>query len=611
MGTESEKKQVASSASLHSSLSSLNETFYDAEEIKNMDQAGETNIAFQGIDLLFSNKLLEAEELLEQYHKTSAILSAGYSFVSFIKAIMSFDQDDMQTAMLRLRETEKLCNSLCARSSRFSVFKRSVLGTGGSSNEKDQAPLQEEEEIECVVIAGDTLLMQGFLLFMNQDSGYSSMLKGGYSLRKAYKCYEDAEKRINKLKKGRLSSSGGKGSKEDEEKAQRRLYELECSLHFGSGLLHLIVSLIPPKLMKIAELALGCSGNEEQGLNSLRESFDAKVTRSPFAGLILLWYYCVVSSFFPVSPEKEERRLKESERILERVLGQFPNSCLFLLMKGRYQRMTGDIEEAIDTQKLALENASSFLQMRHMCWYELGWMYMMMSEFTSAADMFRLLKEESMWSKAFYAYLSGINYAMSDDYDRAFELFEEVPALATRKFGGKAIAVERYALRKTKQLGGKSQSPGGSGGETAYKISEYECTLLVYEMIYFWNGFAVMDEESIKVIAEYLEESEEDDNCPETKFVSKMVRGGIYKALGDTDVAKDIFHDIVSNNDSIKENPHVFPFSHYELTLIYLSLSETKEASKHLSLVKKSSDYDMENRLNFMVHSVVKQLDKK
>lgn len=65
-------------------------------------------LAREGIKLLLNNKIEEAEELFNG-KKDNIQMAAGYCFVTFMNALMTFEEDKLEESLQSLRDIEKVC----------------------------------------------------------------------------------------------------------------------------------------------------------------------------------------------------------------------------------------------------------------------------------------------------------------------------------------------------------------------------------------------------------------------------------------------------------------------------------------------------------------------
>lgn len=66
------------------------------------------SLAREGIKLLLNNKIEEAEELFNG-EKDNIEMAAGYCFLTFMNALMTFEDDKLEEALQTLRDIERRC----------------------------------------------------------------------------------------------------------------------------------------------------------------------------------------------------------------------------------------------------------------------------------------------------------------------------------------------------------------------------------------------------------------------------------------------------------------------------------------------------------------------
>ena len=178
-----------------------------------------------------------------------------------------------------------------------------------------------EDRLIRQIVTGDSLLYQSILIFINQD--ITSYIKGGWCLRKAWKLYEKTLKEITQIHerakkregnpnpcttnhsahivvvpegipnggetptRGSRSSSFGSdsGSLDGKDVVDLPLTtstRLVGSVSFGYGILKLVVSLVPPKILKLIEF-LGFDGDRPSGLIHLDLASKTRDMKAPLA----------------------------------------------------------------------------------------------------------------------------------------------------------------------------------------------------------------------------------------------------------------------------------------------------------------------------------------
>lgn len=181
--------------------------------------------------------------------------------------------------------------------------------------------MSAEDRLIRQIVTGDCLLYESILIFINQD--ITSYIKGGWCLRKAWKLYERTLKeliaihdRLNKMT-DRLEHNGdashmvevpvgiptsksfpamhephpdssdsaslsGLNSRETIDLPLAVIKRLLGSVSFGHGLLQLVISLVPPKVLKIIEF-LGFEADRQSGLHELERASTTRDMKAPLA----------------------------------------------------------------------------------------------------------------------------------------------------------------------------------------------------------------------------------------------------------------------------------------------------------------------------------------
>ncbi|RZC32640.1 tetratricopeptide repeat protein 39C-like [Asbolus verrucosus] len=159
----------------------------NAESNEENEQVPDWLSAKRGIRMLINNNAKEAQELFCRY-PDSLTMFAGYSFATFMDALMTFEDDKLNLATSVLKEVERKCTS---ETGWFKSVKK-VFGT--SDIHRSLA-----ESLETQIILADSQVCLAILTFLQQDiSGY---FKGGWVLRKAWKVYQSTYHDILQLHK--------------------------------------------------------------------------------------------------------------------------------------------------------------------------------------------------------------------------------------------------------------------------------------------------------------------------------------------------------------------------------------------------------------------------
>ncbi|XP_057554852.1 tetratricopeptide repeat protein 39C isoform X4 [Hippopotamus amphibius kiboko] len=462
----------------------------------------DAELALAGINMLLNNGFRESDQLFKQYRNHSPLMSFGASFVSFLNAMMTFEEEKMQLACDDLKTTEKLCESEEA----------GVIETIKNKIKKNvdvrKSTPSMVDRLQRQIIIADCQVYLAVLSFVKQE--LSAYIKGGWILRKAWKIYNKCYLDINalqelyqkKLTEEPLTSDAANDNHiVAEGVSEESLNRLKGAVSFGYGLFHLCISMVPPNLLKIINL-LGFPGDRLQGLSSLMYASESKDMKAPLATLALLWYHTVVRPFFALDGSDNKAGLDEAKEILLKKEAAYPNSSLFMFFKGRIQRLevlspgaggirSADFERdlswkeklnvfnqekcqinsALTSFHTALELAVDQREIQHVCLYEIGWCSMIELNFKDAFDSFQRLKNESRWSQCYYAYLTAVCQGATGDVEGAQIVFKEVQKLFKRKNN----QIEQFSVKKAERF--RKQTP-----------TKVLCVLASIEVLYLWKA---------------------------------------------------------------------------------------------------------------------------
>uniref|UniRef100_A0A8C7PSZ6 Tetratricopeptide repeat domain 39C n=1 Tax=Oncorhynchus mykiss TaxID=8022 RepID=A0A8C7PSZ6_ONCMY len=545
----------------------------------------DAELALQGINMLLNNGFKESNELFRKYRTHSPLMSFGASFVSFLNAMMTFEEEKMQTACDDLRTTEKLCESDNAGviETIRNKIKKSVSGSA----------VVVVDRLQRQIIVADCQVYLAVLSFVKQE--LSSYIKGGWILRKAWKMYNKCHSDISQLQETcvRRCSSHEEDLSSDQANhnspvegavTEEALDRLKGSVSFGYGLFHLCISMVPPHLLKIINL-LGFPGDRLQGLSSLMYASESKDMKAPLATLALLWYHTVVLPFFALDGSDTQAGLEEAKAILQRKAVVYPNSSLFMFFKGRVQRLECQINSALVSFHDALELASDQREIQHVCLYEIGWCSMIEMNFEDAFRSFERLKNESRWSQCYYAYLTGVCQGAAGDLDGAKCVFKDVQKLFKRKNN----QIEQFALKRAERL--RKMSP-----------TRELCILGVIEVLYLWKALPNCSSSKLQLMNQVLQ-SVDDASC---RGLKNLLLGSIHKCHGNNKDAIQSFQLAARDEFGRQTNSYVQPYSCYELGCVLLAKPEVRISQ--LRQYEDYAGYDFENRLHVRIHSAMASL---
>ncbi|XP_019410284.1 PREDICTED: tetratricopeptide repeat protein 39B [Crocodylus porosus] len=279
-----------------------------------------------------------------------------------------------------------------------------------------------------------------------------------------------------------------------------------------------------------------------------------------------------------------EANLEEAETLLEPYLQKFPNGSIILFYAARISILQGNFEKAIYV-------------------------------FQKAAILCMLPDDD-----------------VKKTGEDIVSLFRQIEGLRQR-IAGKSIPTEKFAVRKSRRYA--SSRP-------------VKLILPALEMMYVWNGFAVVGKrtdltESLLITIEKEEtalqnearknqgkvsvqtesrkwkqwnilDSKENQRDHSEYYMDdvcllQLLKGLCLKYLGRLLQAELCFNQVIQSEKQIKYDNYLVPFTLYELGLLYKQRDEREKAIRYIETAKNNyKDYSMESRLHFRIHAALDSL---
>ncbi|KAJ9581243.1 hypothetical protein L9F63_023569 [Diploptera punctata] len=604
-------------------------------------------LAREGIQLLLNNKITEAEQLFGE-RKDNVQMAAGYCFVTFMNALMTFEEEKLQESLQTLRDMEKRCAQDIGW---LKAVKNKVFGTDNSSEQAHAEKLEEQ------IILADSQVCVALLTFLQQD--LTSYVKGGWVLRKAWKVYQHTYSQILHLYRKTFGYQEVPGSQFPSWKVITRdpstpnlqsptsewsvpsfntsattpsgsttpngringfrnpfsilssfthsdippnnsvtpeeVSRLMSAVSFGYGIFQLCISLLPPSLLKLIHF-LGFEGDRQIGISALM-----------FARrLALLWYHTIVRPFFALDGSNVRAGVEAAQYLITESQNDFGQSALFLFFKGRVERLKSNIDGALEAYQAAVEKSPQ-REIQLLCLHEVGWCHLIQLDWDQAHQCFLQLKLKSRWSKSFYTYLAAVCTGASGNLDEAIKLTHEVPGLSATS-QQRSTQLENFILRRTSRFPNKE---GNKYFDQAY------CRLLAFELLFLWNALPSCNVHHINSL---LEDCQSTGQEP-MEGMRHLVMGAAQCCLGDFEEAKASFRTCLAKRSELEPqmnaegqtgsgDHHISAFALYELGILLCKDPETMEEGKGLLLQAQSSykGYDFENRLNVRIHAALRNI---
>ncbi|WFC99526.1 hypothetical protein MYAM1_002271 [Malassezia yamatoensis] len=566
------------------------------------------DIARQAMHLFMNSRMKEAYNLVADKSEIRLYHAVAFALLSTIKAMMTFEHQDLATAISHCKDALHIASLLRKKSSMVSSFGRFCRGAGPSVNwVGSMTALQQHAELvtaECTLLkAVLSILHSGDLL---------AVLSEALHLRSAYGTYYSLLKYVEWEEKNGDSASNVTRSDND----------FRSGVYLGTGCISLLLGLLPSKVLKIMEV-FGYGGDVHKGLSILSragrwsndakqiepgESVEQEGVRRVLCDMAILLYHLVVSTFIPVPGVN----IPYAEKILNYHLGRYPHGVFVLYFHGRLYSTQSLSSEAIECFQEARDVQEEYVQLKHICDWDMALCSMSLGSWKDTYEYFSVLAEENNWSKAVYTYARASALYQQDneaDWDRASEMFAHVPSL-TQKIAGKSIPLEKFVARKARKM-----------------IEQGSLTLPAMEFAYMCHCYTTSSYRSLSTVhlprvEQALKQcssghGQEDDLC-----LAHFLRGVIFRNMAYPEAhvhsdstkrmpqkqaereAEQSLRYVAQRGADLKYDHYLAYFAHYELGRLYLSAGRTAEArttldvvlhNKSLGDVGRKGKYSMQN----------------
>lgn len=162
---DSYKKDAITSFPLWKEENDKDDTYEDAYEIipaaTTMDLVSSLEECTTGLYLFLNNRFSEAINLIYPWSKNSIYHALVNSILMVVKAILTFDPQDIDVGMTAAKEALKTCNSF-RRKGRMTSFSRLVSKQGIKAI--------KEEELHAEVCYAELLILKSAVTFIQDDS---------------------------------------------------------------------------------------------------------------------------------------------------------------------------------------------------------------------------------------------------------------------------------------------------------------------------------------------------------------------------------------------------------------------------------------------------------
>ncbi|KAH8914915.1 hypothetical protein BT69DRAFT_1310518 [Atractiella rhizophila] len=536
--------------------------------------------------------MIEAEDICLSAADHRLYFSVGFSLIQCIKSLMTFEPEDLDAAIHTCRDSVTITQLLRKRDhSTIESFGRFVKGTSSVNTIRNMTVVQRHAELvyaECVLLKA--------ILGIIYSGDFLAFLKEALNMRNAYAIYRQLARFVDEADN---AAKGGKDEAIDQ--------DFRSGVFLGNGLISLILSLLPGKVLKMMEV-FGFTGEREYALKTLMKAggwmngkkepsmkAEEEGIRRQICDMALLFYFLVISTYLPVTGVDIEL----ADAILHYNLARYPQGVFFLYFSGRLYATRTESERAVKQFNLAIKAQREYIQLQHICLWDMALTNMANYQFASAYDQLNILAKESNWSKAIYAYAKAVMLYETGDKEKATAIMKTVPDLMQR-IAGKSIPLEKFVARRSKkylQNGNRLICPGV---ELAYVLN---CLGMAPRRALFEDHL-----DAVSVAITELHEVKDPNGYGETYWddfcVAHLLRGIILHFIAHPDShtrpdppesqipvaeadeqAQISYTNILKHGKDITEDHHLVWFAHHQLGRLYATTGEYQKAKTEFDIV--------------------------
>ncbi|KAF8415812.1 hypothetical protein L210DRAFT_3584530 [Boletus edulis BED1] len=404
------------------------------------------------------SRMLEAEEYCHRIDpkKERLYFATGYGLIQCVKGLMSFEDKDLLSAINHTRHGNSIASahrkpapSLAGRIAGYIV---PGLSNSGTELVAQMTPVERHAEL----VYAESLYEKS-LLGIVYSGDWLAFVKEVLNMRTTISIYRQLGKYLE------FADAAYAATHANDDASDGSFEDPSIDIHFrsgvylGVGLSHLVLSLMPGRLLTIVEL-FGYRGDRMEGLRMLNRaggwgahgersviSQESEGVRRAICDMTLLMFHLVLSSY-----TFEGIDVNMARRIVEWNLERFPNGVFFLFGAGRLALVCSQPQRALEYYACAAQAQSQYRNMHHISWWESAIANLALWNVDASRDWWNRLSDEATWSKAIYAYGEAACLATVGDHAGAAKLMEKVSGLRQR-IAGKSIPLEKFAARKARK----------------------------------------------------------------------------------------------------------------------------------------------------------------
>ncbi|KAI9435435.1 hypothetical protein H4582DRAFT_1817570 [Lactarius indigo] len=409
------------------------------------------------LDLFLKSFMVESEEYCHTSDpkKERMYFATGYGLIQCIKALMSYEDDDLLSAIGHTKHGNVVANEHRKKAASL-PFRLAGYVTGFSGTNWIKSMTTVERHAELVYAES---LFEKALLGIVYSGDWLAFIKEALNMRSTMQVYRQLGKYLEQMDAEALARGDGPEDKSVD-------VHFRSGVYLGVGMSHIILSLMPTRLATLVEL-FGYKGDRHLGLALLQKaggwtkespgpsvSQEDEGVRRSICDMTLLIFHLFLSSFTHDGVD-----VMMAQKIVDWNLKRYPEGVFFLLAQGRLSLCRSQPGRAIASYQKAMNVQSQYRNLHHVSFWEMAVSNLALWEIEESLKCWRSLHRESTWSKAVYAYgVAALLVQLGGEENQAegLKLMIEVPKLRQR-IAGKSIPLEKFVARKAR----KCEAQGG------------------------------------------------------------------------------------------------------------------------------------------------------
>ncbi|TBU46751.1 hypothetical protein BD309DRAFT_998854 [Dichomitus squalens] len=406
------------------------------------------------LSLFCASRMVESEEYCKESdpNREHLYITSGYSLIQAIKALMSFEDKDLQEALTHLNRGNELA---AAHRAPVTSFSAKVSGLIWGAKRVDAIRAMTAVQRHAELLFAETTFAKALVGSIASGS-WLGFVREALSFRVMINVYLSLGKYLKTVDNEAAAQGLGQRHPDIDD-------DFRSGVELGVGASNLILSLMPKTVLSVVEL-FGYQGDRNVGLEMLygvggwekgaaepRISADKEGLRRPLADICLLCFHLVLSSFVHQGVD-----IPLAQQILEWNLKRFPDGVFFLFGAGRLRLLRSQPAQATAFYERAMSIQSQYPNLHYISFWELAVCNFARWNIPQSLVYWRKLRSGATWSRACYAYgvaacLLQIGSGTGSEGEEAREGLREIPKLMN-KIAGKSIPIEKFVARKARKF---------------------------------------------------------------------------------------------------------------------------------------------------------------